>query len=140
MTPADAMRDAMLAVLGVAPDVIVPGRFIRFPTNGRRGDVAWCKLFDDERGGVFGCYRQGSSEVWTATDRAMLTRQRATASSRSLLLPRLVTTPPASGSLKCAAPASNSFSKPTRRLIVPMQNLPASFAPASPSCGGRYEH
>lgn len=68
-------RTAMLAALGHAPDVIVPGRFHRFSTSNRRSDSAgWCKLFDDLRGGVFGCYRQGISETWSAADRRTLTR------------------------------------------------------------------
>ena len=68
-----------MAVLGNAPDVIDPGRFHRFGTNGRRADDAgWCKLFNDTRGGVFGCHRQGVSEFWSAGDqRTMTTVQRA---------------------------------------------------------------
>lgn len=67
--PVQAFRAAILAAIGNAPDVIEPGRFHRFPTRERRGDDAgWCKLFFDLRGGVFGCYRQGISEVWSATD------------------------------------------------------------------------
>ena len=66
----EAFRAAILAVLGYAPDAIVPGRFHRFGTSDRRSDSAgWCKLFDDLRGGVFGCYRQGISEAWSAQDR-----------------------------------------------------------------------
>lgn len=69
-------RTAMLSTLGQAPDVIEPGRFHRFSTSNRRGDSAgWCKLFDDLRGGVFGCYRQSISETWSATDRRTLTRE-----------------------------------------------------------------
>ena len=69
-------RAALLDCLGHAPDVIQPGRFQRFATSDRRGDTAgWCKLFDDLRGGVFGCYRQGISESWSAIDRARLTRE-----------------------------------------------------------------
>ena len=74
-----AFRLEMLSVLGHAPEVIEPGRFQRFPTSDRRADDAgWCKLFDDLRGGVFGCYRAGLSETWSAADRATMTRvQRA---------------------------------------------------------------
>ncbi len=73
---AEPFRTSILAVLGHAPDVIEPGRFQRFATSDRRGDTAgWCKLFDDLLGGVFGCYRQGISEVWNATDRATMTRE-----------------------------------------------------------------
>lgn len=60
--------------LGYAPDDIEPGRFHRFATSERRRDDAgWCKLFDDLRGGVFGCYRQGISETWTAERRESMT-------------------------------------------------------------------
>lgn len=77
--PAYAFRGAILAALGHAPRVIEPGQFQRFPTSDRRADDAgWCKLFDDLRGGVFGCHRAGLSETWSATDRATGTRgQRA---------------------------------------------------------------
>jgi phage/plasmid primase-like uncharacterized protein len=77
--PVQAFRLAMLAVLGHAPECIEPGRFQRFATSDRRGDSAgWCKLFEDMRGGVFGCYRAGVSETWCAADRAAMTRaQRA---------------------------------------------------------------
>ncbi len=73
--PRDAFREAVAAGLGYAPDVIEPGRFQRFATTERRGDAAgWCKLFDDMRGGVYGCYRQGISETWSACDRAAMSR------------------------------------------------------------------
>ena len=69
----------VLAALGGAPEAIEPGRLHRFATSDKRGDSAgWCKLFDDLRGGVFGCYRQGVSESWSATDKASMTgEQRA---------------------------------------------------------------
>ena len=72
--PRDAFRAAILAALGHAPEVIEPGRLHRFSTNGRRSDAAgWAKLFHDLRAGFFGCYRQGFSEVWSASDRARMT-------------------------------------------------------------------
>ena len=77
--PLQAFSAAILAALGHAPDVIEPGRFKRFATSERRGDDAgWCKLFDDLRGGVFGCHRQGISETWSAADRATMTREQRT--------------------------------------------------------------
>lgn len=73
--PCKAFRDAILASMGYAPELIEPGRFQRFSTSGRRNDSAgWCKLFDDCRGGVFGCHRQGIHETWTAVDRHTLAR------------------------------------------------------------------
>ncbi len=74
--PIQAFRAAILAVLGYVPDVIEPGRFHRFPTSDRRGDDAgWCKQFPDLRGGVFGCNRQGISEMWSADDGSAMTRE-----------------------------------------------------------------
>jgi putative DNA primase/helicase len=68
--------EAIRAALGNAPSSIEPGKFQRFATSDRRGDDAgWCKLFDDMRGGVFGCYRQGISATWSAADRASMTRE-----------------------------------------------------------------
>src|SRR5438094_6350054 len=50
------------------PDVIEPGRFLRFPGDGKRnGNTAgWCKLFDDGRGGIFGDFSTGVVESWQA--------------------------------------------------------------------------
>lgn len=84
--PVHAFREVILAALGRAPDVIEPGRFIRFPTRGRRGDDAgWCKLFADLRGGVFGCYRVGISEVWSATDARSLPLAERAAIARQVM-------------------------------------------------------
>lgn len=84
--PLHAFHDAILAALGHAPDAIEPGRFHRFATSDRRGDDAgWCKLFDDMRGGVFGCYRQGISETWSAADRSSMTREQRAELARQVL-------------------------------------------------------
>lgn len=49
------------------PAEIIPGKLHRFSPNGKRGDdAAWCKLFEDGRGGVFGNWREGYSESWQA--------------------------------------------------------------------------
>lgn len=83
--PVQAFQAAILAVLGRAPAMIEPGRFHRFPTSDRRGDAAgWCKLFDDMRGGVFGCYRQGVTETWIADDRSEMTREQRAALARQV--------------------------------------------------------
>ena len=51
------------------PSRIEPGRFTRFPTNGKRGDDAgWCKLFPDGEGGVVGDFRSGETWTWHAKD------------------------------------------------------------------------
>ncbi|MEN9627815.1 MAG: hypothetical protein RJA10_1042 [Pseudomonadota bacterium] len=84
--PAHAFRQVLLAALGHAPEVIEPGRFQRFPTSDRRTDDAgWCKLFDDLRGGVFGCYRAGLSETWSAADRATMTREQRAELARQVM-------------------------------------------------------
>ena len=84
--PVQAFRAAILAALGHAPEAIEPGRFHRFATSDRRGDDAgWCKLFDDLRGGVFGCYRLGVSETWIAADRATMTREQRAAMARQVM-------------------------------------------------------
>jgi len=71
-----AFRASIVALLGHAPETIEPGRFHRFATSDRRNDDAgWCKLFDDMRGGVFGCYRQGISERWSSADWTTITRE-----------------------------------------------------------------
>jgi phage/plasmid primase-like uncharacterized protein len=84
--PLQDFRAALLACLRHAPEVIEPGRFHRFATSDRRSDTAgWCKLFDDLRGGVFGCYRQGISEAWSATDRATMTREQRAELARQVM-------------------------------------------------------
>ena len=84
--PLQAFRAAILAALGHAPDAIEPGKWQRFATRDRRGDSAgWCKVFDDPRGGVFGCYRQGISETWSTADRATMTRQQRAELARQVM-------------------------------------------------------
>jgi len=81
-----AFQAAILATLGHAPEVIEPGRFHRFGTSDRRGDDAgFCKMFDDLRGGVFGCMRQGISESWSAQDRATMTREQRIVQARQVM-------------------------------------------------------
>lgn len=73
--PVLAFRAAILNALGHVPDVIEPGRLQRFATRDRRGDDAgWCLMFEDQRAGVFGCYRAGTQNCWSARDRQVMTR------------------------------------------------------------------
>ena len=53
-----------------------------YPVNTYAG---WCKLFEDLRGGVFGCYRQGISEAWCAADRATMTREQRAELARQVM-------------------------------------------------------
>lgn len=81
-----AFQTAILAALGQAPEVIEAGRMQRFSSNGKHGDSAgWCKLFDDLRGGVYGCHRNGISETWCAIDRAMMTTQQRVELARQVM-------------------------------------------------------
>jgi phage/plasmid primase-like uncharacterized protein len=42
-----------------------PGKLLRFPTNGRRDDLAgWLRVFHDQDGAVFGNWRSGESWTW----------------------------------------------------------------------------
>ena len=82
MIGADNFRAAILAALGHAPDAIEPGKLHRFATSNRRGDLAgWCKKFD-ERGGVFGDFRTGITETWSATERSPMTPAQRAALAR----------------------------------------------------------
>lgn len=59
---ADAIRAA-----GLEPPLrIEPGSMIRFPGIGKgaKNKAAWCRLFDDCMGGVFGDYSSDLYEVW----------------------------------------------------------------------------
>ena len=58
----DAIRAAGLD----PPDNLTPGRFTRFPGVGKKHSnrAAWCLLFADGDGGVFGDWSTGLSEVW----------------------------------------------------------------------------
>ncbi|MFH1026417.1 MAG: DUF3631 domain-containing protein [Pseudomonadota bacterium] len=59
--------ETIRSATGGAPahGALVPGKMIRFATSDRRGDLSgWCKLFVDNEGGVFGCWRQGKSDDW----------------------------------------------------------------------------
>ncbi|MBA3508086.1 MAG: DUF3987 domain-containing protein, partial [Betaproteobacteria bacterium] len=62
----DKFRDAIRAAGLSPPDTIEPGRFHRFPGDGKRNGnkAGWCKLFDDGRGGIYGDYSTGLSQTW----------------------------------------------------------------------------
>src|SRR5690349_17889710 len=68
MTANDTFRDSINAAGLTPPDVIEPGRFHRFPGEGKRnGNTAgWCKLFEDGRGGIFGDFSTGLVKSWQA--------------------------------------------------------------------------
>lgn len=61
-------QDAIRATGLQPPDVIEPGKFHKFPGEGKRNSnrAAWCKLFPDGTGGIFGDYSTGLSADWQA--------------------------------------------------------------------------
>ena len=74
-------HDAIRATGLQPPDVIVPGKFHRFPGIGKRkaNKAGWCKLFNDCMGGCFGDFSSGLSESWQAKrDRKFTKAERAT--------------------------------------------------------------
>jgi putative DNA primase/helicase len=86
--PCNEFRAAILRELGTAPESIEPGRLQRFATRDRRGDDAgFCKLFDDLRGGVYGCNRQFPGQVftWSGVDRDRLTPAERVALARQVV-------------------------------------------------------
>jgi phage/plasmid primase-like uncharacterized protein len=61
------LRDAMQQRGLTPPNDLEPGKFVRFSTNDKHSDRAgWCLLFPDGEGAIFGCHRNGWSEVWQA--------------------------------------------------------------------------
>lgn len=81
----DNFRISVLAALGHAPELIEPGRLHRFGTSGRANDKAgWCQLFEDGQAGVFGDFRSGTSSVWTAQRRELMTPAERTGMARRL--------------------------------------------------------
>ncbi len=66
-----SLQEAFASAAMVYPDsAIVRGEMVRFPTNGKSGDIAgWCKLFPDGVGAVFGCHRESTSFTWQQRDR-----------------------------------------------------------------------
>ena len=68
MTAINEFRDAMRSAGLIPPDMIEPGKFHRFPGEGKRkgNAAAWCKLFPDGIGGIYGDYSTGLSADWQA--------------------------------------------------------------------------
>jgi putative DNA primase/helicase len=69
-------RAAILAALpgALVPEQIEPGRRHRFSTNGKPLDKSgWALLFNDLRGGIFGCWRAGFTHGWQARNDRPLT-------------------------------------------------------------------
>ena len=64
----EQFRDAIRSAGLIPPDMIEPGKFHRFPGEDKRNGntAAWCKLFPDGIGGIYGDYSTGLSTDWHA--------------------------------------------------------------------------
>lgn len=63
--PTQEFRQTLQAAGLTPPDMLIPGKLHRCPSNDRHSDKAgWCKLFDDGMGGVYGDHRNSTSETW----------------------------------------------------------------------------
>ncbi len=68
MNATEQFREAIRTAGLMPPDVIEPGKFHKFPGDGKRSSnrAAWCKLFLDGLGGIYGDYSTGLSDNWQA--------------------------------------------------------------------------
>ena len=68
MHKSEEFRAAIVAAGLTPPDAIEAGKFHKFPGMGKRNGntAAWCKLFPDGMGGVYGDYSTGLSDDWKA--------------------------------------------------------------------------
>ena len=68
--PATTFAEAIRAAGFEPPERIEPGRVTRFPAPGKRPgtDAAWCLLFPDQAGGVFGDWSTGERFTWQAAE------------------------------------------------------------------------
>ncbi len=62
----DDFRSAIIEAGLTPPPYIEPGRLHRFPGigNGNGNTAGWCRLFDDQQGGVFGDWSTDLNETW----------------------------------------------------------------------------
>ena len=76
MNAPDQFRQVITAAGLEAPDHIEPGRVIKFHGHQKSGSnkAAWCFMFEDLRGGVFGDYSTGMEGAWQASNSAPYTR------------------------------------------------------------------
>jgi putative DNA primase/helicase len=68
LNPTQQFSDAIKAAGLIPPSAIEPGKLHRMPGAGKTGSnsAAWCKLFDDCIGGVFGDFSSGFESSWQA--------------------------------------------------------------------------
>jgi putative DNA primase/helicase len=68
----------------IAPEDIQPERLIKFPGHGKSANnrAAWCYMFGDMRGGVFGDYSSGMESHWQADNATPYTEAERKANSQ----------------------------------------------------------
>ncbi len=68
MSTLDQFREAIRSAGLIPPDMIEPGKFHKFAGEGKgaRNTAAWCKMFPDGMGGIYGDYSTGLSDDWQA--------------------------------------------------------------------------
>ena len=76
MIGTNQFREAIKSIGLIPPDSIEPGKLHRFPGAGKRNGntAAWCKLFPDGIGGVYGDHSQDISAHWQAERSAPFTQ------------------------------------------------------------------
>jgi putative DNA primase/helicase len=70
MDAVDQFKQAIEAAGLTAPDTIIPGHWHKFPGFQKNGKnkAAYCFMFDDMRGGVFGDFSSGMATTWQAAN------------------------------------------------------------------------
>ena len=86
MIGTNEFREAIQSIGLIPPDSIEPGRLHRFPGAGKRNGntAAWCKLFPDGIGGVYGDHSQDISAHWQAARSAPFTPAEREAFNRQI--------------------------------------------------------
>ena len=69
MDAIDQFKQAISNAGLTPPDTIQPGRWHKFPGHQKNGKnkAAWCFMFDDMRGGVFGDYSTDMESTWQSS-------------------------------------------------------------------------
>ena len=80
----DAFRQAMEKAGLVPPEVIPPGKIIRFPGVGKStgNKSGWAWLSEDGQGGAYGDWASGLSEAWAAQQKKMTPAERTAHATR----------------------------------------------------------
>ena len=70
MDAVDQFKQAIEAAGLTAPDTIIPGHWHKFPglQKNAKNKAAYCFMFDDMRGGVFGDFSSGMETTWQAAN------------------------------------------------------------------------